>query len=63
MIYGIIVILNITIYRYINKYYLLIYSLCIYIGLAWQVFSLTDIGNTVLSKIDSYLSLILFKRR
>lgn len=63
MIYGIIVILNITIYSYINKYYLLIYSLCIYIGLAWQVFSLTDIGNTVLSKIDSYLSLILFKRR
>lgn len=63
MLYGIIVIFNILIYTFINKYYLLEYSLCIYIGIVWQVFSLTSIGKLFLNKIDDYLSLILLKRR
>ena len=54
-IYMIIVFINISIYyiRDINS--LLVYSSCIYIGILWQVFTLTKYGHIIVNKIDSLL--------
>lgn len=52
-IYLIIVIINLLGYLITQKYQLLIYSMCIYMGILWQVFSLTKKGHVVLTKIDS----------
>ena len=35
---------------------LLVYCICIYTGILWQVFSLTQIGHLVLGKIDSFFN-------
>ena len=52
-IYLMIVTINILGYLITQKYQLLIYSMCIYMGILWQVFSLTKKGHAVLTKIDS----------
>lgn len=51
-IYLIIVIINILSYLVIDKFVLLTYSLCIYMGLLWQVFSLTKSGHLILGKLN-----------
>lgn len=50
-IYLIIVISNILFYMNVGDFRLLNYSLCIYMGVLWQVFSLTKSGHFVLGKL------------
>jgi len=57
-IYLIIVIINIFMHEYSQKKGSLIYSLCIYGGVTWQVFTLTKMGNNIMNKIDSFFSQI-----
>ena len=51
--YMIIVIFNIIIYYVNEENYMLIYSLCIYVGVIWQVFTLTKAGHVIVKIIDS----------
>lgn len=52
-IYLAIIIFNIFWYLRSNEIRILKYSICIYIGLSWQVFSLTESGHKLLNKIDA----------
>lgn len=52
-VYLIIVLGNISLYYVTKKANLLVYSGCIYIGLLWQIFSLTKSGHVVLGKLDA----------
>ena len=52
IIYMIIIICNIKLYYFNGNRKLIIYILCIYMGMAWQVFSLTKIGHVIIRKID-----------
>lgn len=54
-IYMIFVVINISIYYIKEMNSLLIYSACIYVGILWQIFTLTKIGHIVVNKIDSLL--------
>ena len=54
-IYMIIVCINIGIFYVNNLKILLTYSTCIYIGILWQIFTLTKYGHIVVNKIDSLL--------
>ncbi|MBP1888712.1 accessory gene regulator B [Clostridium moniliforme] len=42
-------------YNLLNKN-MLIYCICIYAGIMWQVFSITKVGYIVLGKIDSFFN-------
>lgn len=53
-IYLLIVIIDILAYLLTKEYILLTYSICIYMGLSWQVFSLTEKGHLVLGKLDDF---------
>ena len=50
-VYLIVVVINILCYSIMKNFSLLTYSLCIYIGLLWQVFSLTKCGHLVIGKL------------
>ena len=50
-VYLIVVIINMLCYSIIKNFALLTYSLCIYMGLLWQVFSLTKCGHLVIGKL------------
>ncbi|NFT93109.1 accessory regulator AgrB [Clostridium botulinum] len=52
--YLIIVIINILSYLAINNFVLLTYLLCIYMGLLWQIFSLTKSGHLILGKLNNF---------
>lgn len=54
-IYMIIVFINISINYIKDMNLLLLYSSCIYVGILWQVFTLTKYGHIVVNKIDSLL--------
>ncbi|MDU5105362.1 accessory gene regulator B family protein [Clostridium sp.] len=54
-IYMILVFINISIYYIKDINSLLVYSSCIYVGILWQVFTLTKYGHIVVNKIDSLL--------
>ncbi|GAA0084355.1 accessory gene regulator B family protein [Clostridium sp. CTA-7] len=54
LIYMFIVELNIAIYYFNKSNISLVYSLCIYIGIIWQVFTLTKLGHTVVNLMDSF---------
>jgi len=58
-------ILLIFLYKFINFKYGLIYTLGIYAGITFQIFTLTPLGHLFINKIDSLLSktLIFFIRR
>ena len=58
-IYMIIVFINISINYIKDMNLLLLYSSCIYVGILWQVFTLTKYGHIVVNKIDSLLIKIL----
>lgn len=49
--YLIIIIINIICYICLKNFNLLTYSLCIYMGLLWQIFSLTKSGHLILGKL------------
>lgn len=51
--YSIIATLNILLYYYTKNNRFLIFCNCIYIGVIWQVFTLTKIGHRVMKIIDS----------
>lgn len=62
--YMLIVVLNIIMYIQTHEKAFLTFSLCIYGGTAWQVFTLTDAGHLTMKKIDTFLNQILiYKRR
>lgn len=52
-VYLIIAIVNIIYYYYKNNVSVLTYTVCIYMGLVWQIFSLTKSGHLILGKIDA----------
>lgn len=47
-------------FKYTDNSNYIIYNFCIYIGIAWQVFSLTNLGHIVLGKIDDLLKNVIF---
>lgn len=51
------------IYMHTGYSKLVIYILCIYIGTAWQVFTLTNKGELIFSKIDKIINKVLESRR
>lgn len=57
--YIIIVVINTAIYIFFKDIRFLIYSLCIYGGAAWQVFTLTRVGHSMMYSIDAFLNHIL----
>ena len=56
--YIIIVVINVAIYILLRDTRFLIYSLCIYGGVAWQIFTLTRVGNIIMNKMDAFLNQI-----
>ena len=58
-IYMIIVVFNVIAYYIGKNEILLLYSACIYIGLLWQVFTLTKCGHILVNIIDSVFIKIL----
>jgi len=62
--YLAIVVLNIMLYIGNGEKQILIYSICIYVGILWQVFTLTSWGQITLGKIDSFFNhIIIFIER
>ena len=62
--YAIIVIINAILYKLMGGKLLIVYTLCIYGGILWQVFTLTKNGHLLLAKIDTILyHLVNIKRR
>lgn len=57
--YIMIVVINATIYIYTRDKRFLVYSLCVYGGVAWQIFTLTRTGHSTMNKMDVFLSQIL----
>lgn len=57
--YIIIVVINTAIYTLFGDKRFLIYSLCIYGGVAWQIFTLTRVGHIIMNSIDNSLNHIL----
>lgn len=64
-VYIVIVITNVVINIFSRDNRFLVYSLCVYGGVAWQVFTLTKLGHSTVNKIDFFLNNILaiIKRR
>lgn len=62
-VYLIIVTFLIMLYAINSDRKLLIYSTCLYGGLLWQVFTLTDLGHLIIGKLDTFLSHIYFLKR
>lgn len=52
-IYLLISVVNIILYFLIENYVFLTYSMCVYMGVLWQVFSLTHIGHVILGKLNN----------
>lgn len=57
-IYLIIEIVFITIYHFYNIHNMIIYFECLYLGMLWQVISLTKIGHLAVNKFDYLLNKI-----
>jgi accessory gene regulator B len=50
--YLVVVVVSTIFYLFTKNSILLTYSLCMYMGLSWQVFSLTKSGHLILKKLD-----------
>ncbi len=50
--YLIIVIILLFLYKELESGKLLLYCMCIYAGILWQIFSLTKLGHVVLGRLD-----------
>lgn len=61
--YFLIVIVIVLSYFQTLEKSLLFYALCIYVGVSWQVFTLTKAGHIVLTKLDTFLYQIIQRRR
>lgn len=53
-VYLIIVITEILYFYFMRNSIVLTYSLCIYMGMLWQVFSLTKYGHSIMRKLDKF---------
>jgi len=53
-IYLIIVVINLLYFYFMKDYIVLVYSSCIYMGLFWQVFSLTKYSPLLMGKLDKH---------
>lgn len=53
-IYLIIVVINSLYFYFMKNSIVLVYSLCIYMGLLWQVFSMTKYGYLVMGKLNEF---------
>lgn len=53
-VYLVLAIANILYYYYSGNVSVLTYTLCIYMGLVWQIFSLTKSGHLILGNIDAF---------
>lgn len=62
-VYMIISLVFNLIYMYTGYSQLIIYVLCIYIGITWQVFTLTNKGHLLFYKIDIFINKILKGRK
>lgn len=62
-IYMIIVCFNVAMYYIKKNEFFLNYSVCIYTGVLWQVFTLTKYGHYIVNKLDSLLINIFKIRR
>lgn len=58
-IYVVIILCNLISYNFISDKRFLIYTLCIYSGVVWQVFTLTKFGHLILNKVDFFLNNII----
>ena len=58
-VYVVIVGINIFMYIFLRDERFMVYSLCIYGGVAWQIFTLTTLGHSTANKIDTFLNEIL----
>lgn len=54
-IYLIIILIHFLFYYFVKNPNLLIFCLCIYMGILWQVFSLTQKGHLLILKIDKLI--------
>lgn len=61
--YVLIVIFNSILYLNSHEKRFLIYSLCIYLGIIWQSFTLTYGGHIIIHKIDTFFHKILHLKR
>ncbi|MCR1951710.1 MULTISPECIES: accessory gene regulator ArgB-like protein [Clostridium] len=59
VIYMLIIIINLLLYKANSSEILLIYSICIYVGVVWQVFTLTNTGHYIINLIDTFLIKVL----
>lgn len=59
-VYAAVVFFLMMLYLVIREKKLLLYSTCIYVGIIWQVFTLTRSGHLFVTKIDTFLNQILF---
>lgn len=57
--YLAIVLINFTIHYFIREKIMITYTLCIYVGILWQVFSITKIGHLILGKVDTFFNILL----
>lgn len=57
-IYLIITMINIAAYVYLRDRRFLVYSLCLYGGTGWQVFTLTKAGHITMNRIDFFFNQI-----
>lgn len=58
-VYLIINIVSIFVYVNLKDYTILKYSLCLYVGIVWQSFTLTNSGHLLINKIDGVLNHVL----
>ena len=56
ILYLTMVVLCILIYVSNGERKFLVYSSCIYVGILWQTFTLTDKGHLIMSKVDNFFS-------
>lgn len=63
--YLIIAGLNFSLYIYLKEERFAVYALCIYMGAAWQSFTLTRLGHWTIKKIDAFFNqaLVIVGRR
>lgn len=57
-VYFLITLINMIVYFYFNWRLLLVYSICIMLGIVWQVFTLTRSGHMVIKQLDNFLNII-----
>ncbi|SCJ98909.1 putative accessory gene regulator protein [uncultured Clostridium sp.] len=55
-IYLAIVVVNVGCFLVFDKKVFITYTICIYLGVLWQVFSLTKFGHLVLKKLDGLIT-------